>query len=146
MSATYLRWLSTIAADPRIGAVTFRVAAGLTALADDQGLVRSRMTTVSSVCVVPSRHMVDHLKKLIEFGYLQQQDMSKQGRFAVTIRPQGDDAPLVPEKPYREITGPVIAVKSAAGSVSIYVESDDAMTKVVTDRASASKIAAQATG
>lgn len=146
MTNTHLQWLAGVAADPRISAVTCRVAAGLVALADDQGRVRSRMTTLSAACVIPTRRMVEHLKTLIELGYLQQQDMTRQGRFAVTIVPTGEDVVLDREKPYREVSGHVIAVRPANGALSIYIESADAMLKVVTDRASASKIAAQATG
>lgn len=146
MSTTRLNWLICIAADARVSAVTCRVAAGLAALADDQNRVRSRMTMLSSACAISTRRMVVHLERLIELGYLQQQDMSRQGRFAVTLVPQGDDAAFANEKPYREVNGSVIAVRAAAGNVAIYLENANSMTKIVTDRVSASRIAAQATG
>lgn len=146
MSSTRLFWLSCVITDARVGPVTCRVAAGLATLADDHGRVRSRMAMLSNACSVPTRRMVDHLQKLIELGYLQQQDMSRQGRFAVSLVPQGDDAALASDKPFREVLGSVIAVRAAAGDVAIYVENANSMTKVITDRASASRIAAHAMG
>jgi len=143
-----LAWLSSIAADPRVSVHTSRFAVATAALADDRGRLRSRMTSMADACQIASRHMVTHIERLAELGYVKIEDLTRQGRFSIQIVTAPDDAAPAKEKSYFEIAGTLIATidpplpNGRSKSISLYVESDQAMTKVVIPRSDAEAIAA----
>lgn len=143
-----IAWLASIAADPRISVHATRFAVAVAALADDRGRLRSKMTTISAACNITARHMVGHVERLAELGYLAVDDLSRQGRFAIQIVTPPDDAAPAKEKSYFEIAGTLVAAidppvpNGRSKSINLYVESDAAMTKVMIPRSDAEAIAA----
>lgn len=131
-----LNWIASIAADARASHIVARTAVAIAGMADDRGRLCASMTALAASCQISARHMVFHLGRLVEFGYIKSNAMSRQGRFDVEIIVEPDEQVPAVGKPFREVAGSVVGVveQPGQGSYCVYVEAPAEMTKVTLGR------------